>query len=193
MFTGIIEDLGVVARPGKSLLEIKVPARMRRLPIGASLSVNGACLTVSKKKGGRLFFYLLKETRLRTNLARLGAGERVNLERPLKWKGRVGGHFVPGHVDGTGRVLEIKTTRSEKSFLIRPPADTRRFIREKGSIALNGVSLTVGKVRAGAFWAHAVPLTLARTNLGDLRVRDRVNLEADRPAKSVPKKRKNLV
>ena len=198
MFTGIIETLGTVTglgrlakSPGTLVLEID-PGRLDRkgLRKGSSVAVNGACLSVVSLKGRRLYFHVIAETQKRTALGRLTAGERVHLERPLAWKGRVDGHFVSGHIDGTARIARIKTHGRERALLVRCPSALSRAIVPKGSVALDGVSLTVGRVSRSAFWVHLIPHTLKHTRFGALRVGARVNLETDLAAKLLLKRRK---
>ncbi|MGH7198747.1 MAG: riboflavin synthase [Candidatus Omnitrophota bacterium] len=184
MFTGIVETSGIVKgwrkKPGRTpLLEIRCPALSRRVKTGGSIAVNGACLTVTKKNGSSLFFNVIGETKARTTLASLEAGDRVSLERSLKWAGRIEGHFVQGHVDGVGRVRRVLKKGAERSFLIAFPARLKPFIVEKGSVAVDGVSLTIGKTRKGAFWVHCIPHTLKSTNFVLYRAGTKVNVEAD--------------
>ena len=189
MFTGIIEAVGLVGscRPaarGKSfILEIRAPKFSRSLKVGGSLSVNGVCLTVIKKKRQHVFFNVIKETLERSTLPSLKAGDAVNLERPLKLNARIGGHFVLGHVDAVGRIRRIVARGNEKSFLVSFPKPLKPYILEKGSIAVDGVSLTVGKAGEGSFWVHGIPHTLKSTNFKNFREKTRVNLEADLLAK----------
>ncbi len=184
MFTGIVEASGVVKgwkkEPGRApLLEIRTAVFSRGAKIGGSISVNGACLTVTKKKGASLFFNVIGETKSRTTLGKLRAGDRVCLERPLKWAGRIEGHFVQGHVDGVGRVRRVLKKGHEKSFLISFPIGLKRSLVEKGSVAVDGVSLTIGKTVKGAFWVHCIPHTLKATNFDAYRAGTKVNLEGD--------------
>jgi riboflavin synthase len=179
MFTGIVEAIGVVRTRSAAAIEVETPGRWRSLKVGDSLAVNGTCLTVVQKRRRAVLFELLNETKKRSTLAKLALGERVNLERPCKAGGRLGGHVVLGHVDGVGRVRKILSRGREKSFLISTPGRLRRFLVEKGSIAVDGVSLTVGKISGPGFWVHCVPHTLRATCLGLLRLGSTVNLEAD--------------
>ena len=183
MFTGIIEGKGSLVslkRTRKGVrMALRVPPAFARLRTGASVAVNGACLTVSARAARRLNFDLLRETVRRTAFGALRPGARLNLERALKWNGRLEGHVVQGHVDGTGRVRRVLSKSREKSLEIAFPRPLRRFFVEKGSVAVNGVSLTVGKVRPAAFWVHVIPMTLKKTTLGELKKGDRVHLEAD--------------
>jgi riboflavin synthase len=191
MFTGIIEAQGKVVgwkkAAGTALtLELAVPGVVERtLKKGGSLAVNGACLTVTGKKKGLVWFNVIEETLRRTMLGSLKKGDGVNLERPLPWKGRVEGHFVLGHVDGVGRIKKITSAKQGKSFLIAFPKSLRRFFLEKGSVAVDGVSLTLGKVSANGFWVHCIPHTLKVTGFGAYREGSAVNLEADILIKSM--------
>lgn len=181
MFTGIIENQGRVESVHAGSLSVSAPSRLiRSLKIGGSVAVNGACLTVVKKTAQKLFFDLLGETKKRTTLASLVAGESVHLELPLRFGDPVGGHFVSGHVEAVGEVLEIVQNGREKSFLIRFPKKLSPRIYEKGSVALDGVSLTLGKVKTGTFWVHVIPHTLKNTHLKNYKVGSKVNLETER-------------
>ncbi len=189
MFTGIIETRGIVrsaffSSVRASMLEIEPQKTLLGLKIGSSVAVNGACLTVFKKRGKRLFFQLVRETLHRTTLGGLKAGEKVNLERSMRVGARFEGHKVLGHVDGVGRVRKILESRkNEKSIFIAFPGKFRPFLVEKGSIAVDGVSLTLGKVSKGGFWVHCIPHTLKITSLGGCKPGSRVNLETDVLAK----------
>lgn len=184
MFAGIVKNLGTLRKVvrGKNgcVLELKMPPRVTSgLRIGDSISVNGVCLTVVRKKTDGAFFNLVGETLKRTTLGRLKPDEAVHLERPLKWGQRVHGHFVLGHVDGIGKLRRVLKNGKTKSLLFTFPKAARPFIVEKGSVAVDGVSLTIGKVRRGAFWVHLVPHTLSHTHFSKLAAGDSVNLEAD--------------
>lgn len=189
MFTGIVEGTGVVRTRSRFGLEIEAPKRLSNLSTGASLAVDGTCLTVVSRAGSRLRFHVVAETRRRTTLGTLSAGTRVNLERPMKSGARFDGHFVLGHVDGIGRVREILGNRRRKSVRISFPKKLGRYFVEKGSVSVNGASLTLGKVGKDSFWIHLIPHTLKATNLGRLDVDSKVNLEADILAKLLLKKR----
>lgn len=184
MFTGIIEARGKVRgwkkAKGADTLELAAPPFLARsLKIGGSLAVNGVCLTVTRKKKSTLEFNVIEETLRRTTLGRLKAGDVVNLERPLRWQGRVEGHFVLGHVDGVGRIEKIIVDKGGKSFLIAFPKNLRRFFLEKGSVAVDGVSLTLGKAGSKNFWVHCIPHTLKITHFGSYEKGAFVNLETD--------------
>ena len=193
MFTGVVDRMGVARSlkrvRGTTILEVETgrgpggSGFTKELKAGGSVCVSGACLTVIQKKGPRLFFNLVNETQKRTTFGRLKNTDVVNLERPLRAGGRLEGHFVLGHVDGVGRVARVDNRGAERSFLIRYPRSLGRYLAEKGSVTVNGVSLTLGKVNSAGFWVHCIPHTLRQTNLGQLKVSDRVNLEADYLAK----------
>ena len=183
MFTGIIEKKAKVRalRPyrGGRRLTLQVPLVWSRLPLGTSVAVDGCCLTVSARGAGRLSFDLLKETLKRSRFAGLKPGDVLNLERALRSTRRIEGHFVQGHVDGVGKVRKVVSARREKSLQVAFPRLLRPYLIPKGSVALNGVSLTVGRVGKGSFWVHVIPHTLRKSNLGPLKVGDAVNMEAD--------------
>ena len=183
MFTGIVDARARVKRiekKGKGMrLLLQVPAAYRRLKTGSSVSVDGACLTVVGRKQGCLSFDVVPETLRRTHFGRLRPDEALNLERPLRWKGRVHGHLVQGHVDGVGRVTKSAGRGAHRDFLILFPRKLGRAIAEKGSVALNGVSLTVGRKHGASFWVHVIPHTLRNTNLKSWKAGSLVNLEAD--------------
>ena len=188
MFTGIIEVVGRVRglKPvggATHTLEVEAPRISKGFKIGGSLSVNGACLSLVKKKGNRLFFNVINETKKRTMFNDLKAGDKVNLERALKFNGRVEGHFVLGHVDGVGMVRRVLEKGKEKSFLIAFPARLKPCLVEKGSVAVDGASMTLGKVRGNTFWVHCIPHTLTHTLFGTYETKTKVNLEADLLAK----------
>ncbi len=183
MFTGIVAGCGTVEnfiRVKKGAwLGLRPPKKFPAVKIGGSISVNGACLTLVKKSRGILFFDVVAETVRKTNFSRLKKGSRVNLEPALRYNSRVEGHFVQGHVDGTGTVKRIRRQKSDLGLLITFPPALKPYVVEKGSITVNGVSLTVGGVQKGAFWVYLIPHTLKMTGFGDLTPGDRVNLEAD--------------
>ncbi len=198
MFTGIVEELGTVRsieeRPGSRAdlrLGVSCSKVLRDSEEGSSLAVSGVCLTVVERSqgepgaagGGTLWFDLSPETRARTALGRLARGDPVNLERPVTLLTRLGGHLVQGHVDGVGEVTEIRDAGSGKEMWIRHPAGLGRYIVDKGSVAVEGVSLTVAGVKGEAFAVALVPYTLEVTTLGAVEHGDPVNLEADVVAK----------
>jgi riboflavin synthase len=186
MFTGLVEAIGVVRvleeRGDGSRLVVETSIT-RELSLGESLAVNGCCLTVTSKGDGVASFDLLGETCDRTNISALNAGSRVNLERALRADGRFGGHFVQGHVDTTAEVLSAETKGADLHLIIALPKAGARYFIEKGSIAVNGISLTVASLTEDRFGLWIIPHTLQQTNLGDLKSGDRVNLEYDMLAK----------
>lgn len=191
MFTGIIEETGrVLAFEPKSeawSLSIAAEATLTDLALGDSIAVNGCCLTAAQFDAGSMRFDVLEETRRLTNFSTLRFGARVNLERSLRFGGKVSGHFVTGHVDTLGRV-EIFEARGKDHYLcISVPRDLTRHIVHKGSIAIDGISLTIAEVTENTFSVWIIPHTLAVTNLSDKRVGDAVNLEFDLLGKHVEK------
>jgi riboflavin synthase len=191
MFTGLVEQSARVLQFQKQekawSLEVRAAEIAPKVTVGDSISVNGVCLTVATVAGRNLRFDVLEETRAVTNLSEAVPGTVVNLERSLKVGGRMGGHFVSGHVDGVGRV-EIWEERGADWFLqIRPPAEFMRYVVYKGSIAINGISLTVAEVGPETFSVWIIPHTRTVTNLGEMKVGDKVNLEFDLLAKYAEK------
>ena len=183
MFTGLVEETG-------SILECVREARSARLTlvapiihadarIGDSIALNGCCLTVVAIDEDRLTFDAIPETLDRTNLGDLRPGDRVNLERPLRAGARLDGHFVQGHIDGVGTILSLTPDSNAVIVEIEPPEALNRYFVEKGSVAVDGVSLTVAGVRANSFTIWTIPHTRKVTTLGTRRVGDRVNLECD--------------
>ena len=186
MFTGLIEAVGTVnaLEPrGDEAARLVLDAPFaRELALGESVAVNGCCLTVTGKEGV-ISFDLLMETLNRTSLGDLKAGSRVNLERALRADGRFGGHFVQGHVDTTAEVLAAERKGQDLNLEIAIPSGGSRYFIEKGSIAVNGISLTVASLGENRFGLWIIPHTLQETNIGDLKAGDRVNLEYDLIAK----------
>jgi riboflavin synthase len=186
MFTGLVEAIGsfgALEGRGDASRLILETSLAPELSLGESLAVNGCCLTVTFKEEGVASFDLLGETLARTNLGGLSAGSRVNLERALRADGRFGGHFVQGHVDTTAEVISAEHQGSDLNLMIRIPEGGELYFIEKGSIAVNGVSLTVASLGEDRFGLWIIPHTLQETNLGDLRVGSLVNLEYDMLAK----------
>lgn len=188
MFTGLIEALGRVAEAKGTGSGVRVRIRTELAPElspGDSLAVNGVCLTVNVVDGGEVHADVGPETARLTTLGSLHREQAVNLERPLRADGRMGGHFVQGHVDGTGTIDEIRTEGEARWLTVSfPPALAPYFVR-KGSIALDGVSLTVAGLGETKFDVMIIPFTWEHTNLRTLRVGDRVNLECDMIGKYV--------
>ncbi|MFE5831857.1 MULTISPECIES: riboflavin synthase [unclassified Streptomyces] len=189
MFTGIVEELGEVVAVERledaSRFRLRGPLVTEGAQHGDSIAVNGVCLTVVEHGDGEFTADVMAETLKRSSLGALGVGSRVNLERPMAVGGRLGGHIVQGHVDGTGTVLE--RTPSEHWELVRVglPAHLARYVVEKGSITVDGVSLTVVEVGDDWFTISLIPTTLDLTTLGIKKSGDPVNLEVDVIAKYV--------
>jgi riboflavin synthase len=186
MFTGIVEELGEVRRVKASRLEVGCRSVLEDSDVGASVAVNGVCLTVVERSNQHLAFDVSEETRRRSALGRLAEGARVNLERPVTLLTRLGGHLVQGHVDGVGQVTSVEPdVEGGASLSVRPPAGLERYLVEKGSVALDGVSLTIARLHEGAFEIALIPHTLRVTTLGRVRPGDPLNLEVDVIAKYV--------
>lgn len=177
MFTGLVQALGRVERRTAAGLSIR--ARIRTPRAGASIAVNGCCLTVVRTRNGVHGFDVGPETWARTNLGDLRVGRPVNVEPALRIGDEVGGHFVAGHVDATAEILSLEPWEGCRRLRVALPRALARFTVEKGSIAVDGVSLTVTAVSPSAFEVMLVAHTLARTTLGRCRAGERVNLEAD--------------
>jgi riboflavin synthase len=191
MFTGIVETVGRVAaiepQGEKTRLVLDAPAVTDALPIGASVAVNGTCLTVIAVRGGEVAFEAVRETLERSSLGDLRPGARVNLERAMRADARLDGHIVQGHVDATGRVRALERRGADVRFAVDCDAEFAELLVPKGSVAIDGVSLTVVGVEPRGFDVALIPHTLAATNLGDRRPGERVNLEADVLGKYVKK------
>lgn len=191
MFTGLIEEIGriIVTRRHGNIADITVDAVtvLDGLSIGDSICINGACLTVTVIGSSDFTVQAVEETLTRTTLGALKRGSRVNLERALRLGDRLGGHLVQGHVDSTGQVVSIRKTGDNTLLTISAGNDIERYNVEKGSITLNGVSLTVTSVRDRELSVSVIPHTLSATTLKDVRKGDRVNLETDILAKYVEK------
>ena len=194
MFTGLVEAQGAVRRLEQGSqglrLSLAVPAKLLTdLALGDSLAVDGLCLTVADIDGDTLGFDVIPESLRRSNLGRLSVGDGVNLERSLQLQSRLGGHLVSGHIDCTGEVRACDDSGTETILEVAVPGEWRRFLFAKGSVALNGVSLTLATVRPEAESAEAhfsvclIPVTLAETNLGQLSVGDLINVETDQLAR----------
>jgi riboflavin synthase len=194
MFTGIVEELGrVVSREGGRIV-VRCPIAASDSEIGDSLSIEGVCLTVVDLEGDEVSFDISEETFDRTSLGALDAGDPVNVERPATLASRLGGHLVQGHVDGVARVTVAQPEAEGGVRLsVRLPAHLVRFVVEKGSITLDGVSLTVAALRGDEIDVALIPHTLAATTLGTTRVGDPVNLEVDVIAKYVAKNMESLL
>ncbi len=181
MFTGLVEEVGQVreVRPGRPTW-VRIGARkvLEGTRVGDSISVSGACLTVVELDPDAFAVELAEET-LRRTAPRWQVGARVNLERALRVGDRLGGHFVTGHVDGVGRVVRFDRRPGATDLFVELPPGLEKYVAEKGSIAVDGVSLTVVSVRGRVFSVTLIPHTLKATTLGELKVGDPVNLEVD--------------
>jgi riboflavin synthase len=187
MFTGIVSAVGTVVLAETNRLGIEHAPTARRLKIGASVAVNGCCLTVVKKSGATFVADVVPETLRRTNLGALKQGARVNLELPLAASGLLDGHLVQGHVDATTKVKSIRRVAAGREVVIDMPKELRPFLVEKGSIAVDGVSLTVAKIddKRGSFTVALIPHTLEVTIAAGYKAESMVNLEADVVARYV--------
>jgi riboflavin synthase len=190
MFSGIVEELGhvraVTPRAGGARIEIAARTVLADAGLGASIAVNGCCLTVVGCTNDSWEADVVVETLQRTNLGTLAPGDPVNLERPVRLTDRLGGHLVQGHVDGVARVTQLRP-HDDGSVMttFETPADVLRYVVHKGSVAVDGISLTVAAVHDEAFSVAVIPHTLAVTTLGAKQIGDTVNLEADVLAKYV--------
>ena len=189
MFTGIVEELGEVTaltdRGDSVRLTVRGPLVLEGARRGDSVAVNGVCLTVVDADGETFTADVMRETLDRSALGALTAGSPVNLERPMRLDGRLGGHLVQGHVDGTGRIVGRTASAHWEVVRISLPPDLERYVVHKGSITVDGVSLTVASVAPGELTVSLIPTTLAMTTLGRKGVGDPVNLEVDVVAKYV--------
>ncbi len=183
MFTGLVETVGTVAsalrRMGSLRLAVDSDWPVGEVRTGDSVAVDGVCLTASGVAARRIAFDVVPETLSRTTLGRARVGRRVNLERALRLGERLGGHLVQGHVDGTARVLSIERAGDGRRVRFELPTALSKYFAEKGSVAIQGVSLTIARVLARSFEVALVPETLARTTLSDLAGGDEVHLEVD--------------
>ena len=187
MFTGIVERIGTVkkidSRKNLLVLSIDLGALAKKIRVGDSVSVSGVCLTVTSKKSTVASFDLMKETIEKTSLRFLGVGGRVNLELALQAKGRMGGHFVTGHVDEVAVIKAIAQDKNWVALRLNISKENRKYIVPKGSATLDGISLTIGKVGKDYFEVYLIPHTLKVTTLGLKKVGDGVNIETDILAK----------
>ncbi len=192
MFTGLVEDVGTVARADRRSDALVLAIKPGKLPveelaIGDSICHDGACLTVTERAGGMYTVLAGAETLARTTLGSARIGTKLNLERALRVGDRLGGHWVTGHIDGTGELAARRDLGANLVLVVRTPAPLLRYIVEKGSIAVAGVSLTVNAVDAESFSVAIIPHTWDHTTLGDLTIGGKVNLEVDVLAKHVEK------
>jgi riboflavin synthase len=189
MFTGLVEETGELIAlsqsPEGARLSLRAPLVAKDVRIGDSIAVNGCCLTVTENQGDGLAFDLLAETMRRTNLGALAPGAPVNLERALAAHARLGGHFVQGHVDASSPILSLEKVGADHRLEITLPPEFAQYVAFKGSIAVDGISLTVAEVHETSFVLWIIPHTLEVTNLREARAGSRVNLEFDLLAKYV--------
>jgi riboflavin synthase len=182
MFTGIIQSIGVIKKIESLKKDVQIsivydPKKINDINLGDSISINGICLTVQKKQKNQFIFHVSQETLNRTIAFKENA--MVNLESSLLYNGKVGGHFVTGHIDGIGKISEIKINSQCWIIEIKPPKKLLKFIAEKGSVSINGVSLTVNSVKDDKFKVNIIPFTLKETNLGALVKGSEINIEID--------------
>ncbi len=187
MFTGIIHHLGRFKgyRRGKQEIAIDMPSGLSRLEIGESIAINGACLSLINKEKSSFFFSLSQETLQKTTLGALRPGERLNLELPLTLSAPLSGHLLTGHVDSQGKVLKIMSKDKGKRLTVSYPPDLRPYFIPQGSVALNGVSLTIADLGPSSIEVELIPMTLEKSNLKDLKRGDSVNIECDMIGKYV--------
>ena len=184
MFTGIVSGKGHVQKITKSKdyvsLIIKAPKGFsKNLTKGASVSVNGVCLTVKKGKTDILEFDVIEETLQKSNLKDISKSSKVNLERSMTAKTEIGGHLVSGHIHGTGKVLKVINRQATKDLQIKIPTSLREYFFYKGYVALNGCSLTIGKVLKTSFYIHLIPETVSVTTFKDIKKGDLINIEIE--------------
>ena len=187
MFTGIIEEVGALERLAGGEIVIRAKKVLEDVALGDSIAVNGICLTVTHFDAAHFTADVMPETVRRTSLAELKRGSRVNLERALTLRSRLGGHIVSGHIDGVGTIAAMQEEGNAILLTVRASADVLRYIVEKGSVALDGISLTVARVSAADFTVSLIPHTREITNLREKRVGSRLNIETDILGKYVEK------
>lgn len=191
MFTGIIEEIGEVSRLQKREKSFKISIRasliLEDMKLGDSISTNGLCLTISEFNQKEFTADIMPESLNRSNLGTLNVGAKVNLERAMSLNGRFGGHIVSGHIDGVGHILEVKKEENAIWFEIKTSLNLMRYIVEKGSITIDGISLTVAQVKSKSFSVFIIPHTLKETIIADKKVGDTVNLENDILGKYIEK------
>ncbi|MDN5470641.1 MAG: riboflavin synthase [Lactococcus lactis] len=191
MFTGIIEELGEVSRLQKREKSFKISIRasliLEDMKLGDSISTNGLCLTISEFNQKEFTADIMPESLNRSNFGTLNVGAKVNLERAMSLNGRFGGHIVSGHIDGVGQILEVKKEENAIWFEIKTSLNLMRYTVEKGSITIDGISLTVAQVKSKSFSVSIIPHTLKKTIMADKKVGDTVNLENDILGKYIEK------
>jgi riboflavin synthase len=187
MFTGIVEGTVKIASAtdGPMFRRLVIAAEWTDVKLGESIAINGVCLTVAGAWPGAVGFDVIKETLDKTNLGLLQAGEEVNVERSLRAGDRIDGHFVQGHVDGTGELLGLLKSENEVRLTIAAPQELARFLAPKGSVSVDGVSLTIAAIKGNVFDVALIPTTLKLTTLGTRQPGWRFNLEADILSKTI--------
>lgn len=189
MFTGIVEAIGTVTRKEGSRLTLVRPENFDDLKIGSSVAINGVCLSVIHLTKEEMSFDVIPETFSKTNLGDLQEGSTINLERAMLATARFEGHIVQGHVEATGAVQNVETSSTETRIEILFPEELAPFIIPKGSITLNGVSLTIASVAKKTLTVALIPLTLTETTFGMLKIGDRVNMETDMLVRAILQKK----
>ncbi len=181
MFTGIISHLGLFRgyRLGKKEIAVEAPTISSQVEIGQSIALNGVCLSLIRKEKNVLFFNLSAETLSLTNLGFLRQGQRLNIELPLTPGSLISGHLVTGHIDARGKVLKIAERKPGKRLFVSFPPQLRKYLIPKGSISLNGVSLTIANLATSQLEVELIPITLENSNLGEIRCGNEVNIECD--------------
>jgi len=183
MFNGIIKNTGIIKNIKKSkksmMLSIYSNLKLKKDSLGDSISCDGVCLTLTSKKNKLLTFYLSDETIKRSNFSQIKIGKTVNMEKSLKYGDNISGHYTQGHVDTVGKILNIKILDKTWIIQIKIPKQFNKYIVEKASIHINGVSLTISKKKSKYFEINIIPHTLKLTNLKKLKTRDLVNIEFD--------------
>lgn len=183
MFTGIVEEIGQVVAVKRGAMSARLTIRARQVldgtRIGDSIAISGVCLTVVEIDGDRLNFDAVPETLAKSSLKNIRGGDPVNLERSLAAGQRIGGHFVQGHVDGVAEIAAIREQENARVLIVRPPKELMRYVAPKGSVALDGISLTVAEVASDSFTVWIIPHTLANTTLHVRRKGDGLNIETD--------------
>ena len=187
MFTGIIEEVGALERLAGGEIAIRAEKVLEDVALGDSIAVNGICLTVTHFDAAHFTADVMPETVRRTSLAELKRGSRVNLERALTLRSRLGGHIVSGHIDGVGTIAAMQEEGNAILLTVRASDDVLRYVVEKGSVALDGISLTVARVSAADFMVSLIPHTREITNLREKRMGSRLNIETDIRGKYVEK------
>jgi riboflavin synthase len=187
MFTGIIQNIGLFKgyHQGKQEIAVQAPSVASQIEIGESLAVNGVCLSLVRKEKEALFFNLSPETAKVTTLGSLRHNEKLNLEQPLSLSTLLSGHLLSGHVDFRAKVIKTSERKNGRRLKISFPPDQRNYFIPKGSVAVNGVSLTIAELGNSWFEVELIPITLKNSNLGDLRTGDSVNVECDMIGKYV--------